>query len=81
MRLSKEILEKNLAALTAQMGNSLFEAGKVVGRTEGQIAILEQLVKVADPEAEVAKLAEEAGLRIAAEDTEPDTGAEAGQGQ
>jgi len=53
-KFTKEFLKKHLAALSDQAGQAraaaMFEAGKAVGRTEGQIWLLTQLVNLADPE-------------------------------
>ena len=50
-KLTREILEQSLAALTGQAGQvnaaAMFEAGKAVGRAEGQISLLTQLVAMA----------------------------------
>ena len=53
-KFTKEFLQKHLAALSDQAGQAraaaMFEAGKAIGRTEGQIWLLTQLVNLADPE-------------------------------
>ena len=53
-KLTKEFLQKHLAALSDQAGQAraaaMFEAGKAIGRTEGQIWLLTQLVNLADPD-------------------------------
>ena len=53
-KFTKEFLQKHLAALSDQAGQAraaaMFEAGKAVGRTEGQIWLLTQLVNLADPD-------------------------------
>ena len=53
-KFTKEFLKKHLAALSDQAGQAraaaMFEAGKAVGRTEGQIWLLTQLVNLADPD-------------------------------
>jgi hypothetical protein len=70
MVLTKDMLERNLAQMKAQqtalVGNTLLEAGKAIGKGEGAINVLEQLVAilaqpepVAEPPA-APKLAEEA---------------------
>jgi len=53
-KLTKEFLQKHLATVSDQAGQAraaaMFEAGKAIGRTEGQIWLLTQLVNLADPE-------------------------------
>lgn len=64
-KLTKEVIEQNLTSLSGQAGQiqaaAMFEAGKTVGRVEGQLALLQQLVQLAEPAEAVAdalKLAE-----------------------
>jgi len=53
VQLTKEMLKKNLDQIQDQLGPQslivMFEAGKQVGRIEGQISLLQQLVNVANP--------------------------------
>jgi len=46
MELTREQLQQNLKQLEANLANSYFEAGKVVGRVEGQINLLQQIIKL-----------------------------------
>jgi len=76
-KLTKEIMQQNLDAIAAQAGqvqaSAMFEAGKAVGRTEGQQDILRQIVALMDKDEEAEltpatlKLAEEAAAEPAPE--------------
>ena len=84
-KLTKELVDQNLANLNAQAGNvqanAMLEAGKAIGRVEGQKALLEQLSTMFD-EPEVDKLAAEMETGLKLVKNEPaDDGAGAGQGQ
>ena len=49
-KLTKELIEQNLVALNNQapsvQANAMLEAGKAIGRVEGQVALLKQLAEL-----------------------------------
>jgi len=61
-KVTKELLEQNVAKLNGQMGSTLFEAGKSIGRLEGARDMLAQVLAMMDakdvsPEEAVAEVA------------------------
>ncbi len=76
---TKEQLRAGLEQLSAAMpqvqANAMYEAGIKVGKAMGQKALLEQLVKADDHEAEALKLAKKAESES---DDDPTVGQEGG---
>ena len=78
MEVTKELIAENIGKMQGQIGNQLFESGRQVGKLEGARDMLQQILALMNAEPKVS--VEEAALKIA-DDTKPDTGAEAGEGQ